>query len=38
MRAIDLLERVPLFAGVERAELERLAGFTKEIDVPAGWS
>ena len=36
MGALDLLQRVPSFAGVEPAELERLAKSTKEIEVPAG--
>jgi CRP-like cAMP-binding protein len=34
--APELLQRVPIFAGVEPSELEHLAEFTKEIDVPAG--
>jgi CRP-like cAMP-binding protein len=36
MAALDLLERVPIFAGLDRSELEQLAEATKEIDVPAG--
>jgi CRP-like cAMP-binding protein len=36
MGALDLLQRVPIFAGVEPTELEHLARSTQEIDVPAG--
>jgi CRP/FNR family cyclic AMP-dependent transcriptional regulator len=36
MGALDLLQRVPIFAGVEPEELERLASSTAEIDAPAG--
>ena len=32
----DLLERVPLFAGVSAADLEELGGIADEIDVRAG--
>jgi CRP/FNR family cyclic AMP-dependent transcriptional regulator len=32
----DLLERVPLFAGVSQAGLEQLGGIADEIDVRAG--
>jgi CRP-like cAMP-binding protein len=33
---LELLERVPLFAGVARGELEEIARISDEIDVPAG--
>ena len=36
MPVLDILERVPLFAGIGREQLEDLATFTHEIDVPAG--
>jgi CRP-like cAMP-binding protein len=36
MAALDMLQRVPIFATVEPRELEHLARFTSEIDVPAG--
>ena len=36
MSALELLERVPIFADVAREQLERLAGASREIDVPAG--
>jgi CRP-like cAMP-binding protein len=36
MGALDLLQRVPAFAGVEPVELDRLAEAAKEIDAPAG--
>jgi len=36
MGALDLLQRVPIFAGVEPDELEHLASSTEEIDAPAG--
>ncbi len=33
---LELLERVPLFAGVSREALEAIGRFVDEIDVPAG--
>jgi CRP/FNR family transcriptional regulator, cyclic AMP receptor protein len=36
MPAVELLEQAPIFAGVERQELEHLARAAKEIDVPVG--
>jgi CRP/FNR family cyclic AMP-dependent transcriptional regulator len=33
---LELLERVPLFAGVARDQLEEIARISDEIDVPAG--
>lgn len=36
MAALDVLERVPIFAAVERKELEHLARFTNEVDVSGG--
>jgi len=33
---LDLLERVPLFAGLPKRELKRIAGLADVIDVPAG--
>ncbi len=33
---LDLLHRVPLFAGLDRRHLERLGMLTEEVDVPAG--
>jgi CRP-like cAMP-binding protein len=33
---LELLERVPLFAGVARAQLEEIGRIADEIDVPAG--
>ena len=36
MAASDLLQRVPIFAGVQPDQLEDLAKHTREIDVPAG--
>ncbi len=36
MPALELLERIPIFASVERPELEHLARVAREIDVPAG--
>jgi CRP-like cAMP-binding protein len=33
---LELLERVPLFAGVARDQLEAIARIADEIDVPAG--
>jgi len=33
---LDLLERVPLFSGISRADLETLGAIADEIDVPAG--
>jgi len=33
---LELLERVPLFAGVARDELEAIGRIVDEIDVPAG--
>jgi CRP/FNR family transcriptional regulator len=36
MSALEHLERVPIFADVERELLEHLAGASREIDVPAG--
>src|SRR6266705_2894132 len=32
---LELLERVPLFAGIDREGLEEIARITDEIDVPA---
>jgi CRP/FNR family transcriptional regulator, cyclic AMP receptor protein len=34
--SVELLQRVPLFAGLERKELERLSGSFKERTFPAG--
>jgi signal transduction histidine kinase len=36
VRAADFLRRLPLFAELEDADLERLARVTQRIDVPAG--
>jgi CRP-like cAMP-binding protein len=36
MSAVELLERVPIFAGIERKDLEGLAQAAREIDAPAG--
>jgi CPA1 family monovalent cation:H+ antiporter len=33
---IDLLQRVPLFAGMDRADLEQVARIMDDVDVPAG--
>jgi CRP-like cAMP-binding protein len=33
---LDLLHRIPLFAGFDRQHLERLGMLTDEVDVPAG--
>jgi CRP/FNR family transcriptional regulator, cyclic AMP receptor protein len=33
---LDLLKRIPLFAGFDRHHLERLGMLTEEVDVPAG--
>jgi CRP-like cAMP-binding protein len=33
---LGLLERVPLFSGISREDLELLGGIADEIDVPAG--
>ncbi len=33
---LDLLERVPLFSGISRADLESLGAIADELDVPAG--
>jgi CRP-like cAMP-binding protein len=33
---LDLLQRIPLFAGFDRHHLERLGMLTEEVDVPAG--
>jgi CRP/FNR family transcriptional regulator, cyclic AMP receptor protein len=33
---LDLLHRIPLFAGFDRHHLERLGMLTEEVDVPAG--
>ena len=33
---LDLLQRIPLFAGFDRKHLERLGMLTEEVDVPAG--
>jgi CRP-like cAMP-binding protein len=33
---LELLERVPLFAGISRDGLEEIARITDEVDVPAG--
>jgi CRP-like cAMP-binding protein len=33
---LDLLHRIPLFAGFDRKHLERLSMLTEEVDVPAG--
>ena len=35
-RRLELLERVPLFAGLERGELEEVGRISDEIDVPPG--
>ncbi|MDP9468673.1 MAG: cyclic nucleotide-binding domain-containing protein [Chloroflexota bacterium] len=32
---LDLLQRIPLFAGLDRHHLERLGMLTEEVDVPA---
>jgi CRP/FNR family transcriptional regulator, cyclic AMP receptor protein len=34
--SVELLQRVPLFAGLDRKELERLSGSFKERTFPAG--
>jgi CRP-like cAMP-binding protein len=33
---LELLERVPLFAGIAPEGLEEIAGIVEEVDVPAG--
>ena len=33
---LDLLRRIPLFAGFDRQHVERLGMLTEEVDVPAG--
>lgn len=33
---VEVLERLPLFAGLSRRELERISRLATEIDVPAG--
>ena len=33
---VEVLERLPLFAGLSRRELERISRLAKEIEVPAG--
>ena len=33
---LDLLERVPLFAGMSRADLEQLGRIVDEVEVPVG--
>jgi CRP-like cAMP-binding protein len=33
---LDLLRRIPLFAGFDRHHVERLGMLTEEVDVPAG--
>ena len=33
---LDLLQGIPLFAGLDRHHLERLGMLTEEVDVPAG--
>jgi CRP-like cAMP-binding protein len=33
---VDLLRRVPLFAGLSRRDLERLGSIADELDLPAG--
>jgi CRP-like cAMP-binding protein len=33
---LDLLQRIPLFAGFDRHHVERLGMLTEEVDVPAG--
>ena len=33
---LDLLQRIPLFAGLNRHQLERLGMLADEVDVPAG--
>jgi CRP/FNR family cyclic AMP-dependent transcriptional regulator len=33
---LDLLRTVPLFAGLSRAEIERMGALTDEVDLPAG--
>jgi CRP-like cAMP-binding protein len=36
MAVVDDLEGLPIFAGVEHAELMKLAKYAEEVDVPAG--
>jgi CRP/FNR family cyclic AMP-dependent transcriptional regulator len=36
MSALEVLERVPIFAGIERKDLEGLAQAAREIDAAAG--
>ncbi len=36
MSALELLERVPIFAGIEREDLEGLSQAAREVDAPAG--
>ena len=36
MQAVELLERIPIFASVEPQALEHMARVAKEIDVPGG--
>ena len=36
MSAVDDLEQLPIFAGVAHDQVERLARFAEEIDVPSG--
>ncbi len=33
---LDLLRRVPLFEGLKRSEIERIAALGDEVDLPAG--
>jgi len=33
---LELLERVPLFAGIGRNELEEIGRIADEVDIPAG--
>ncbi len=33
---LELLKRIPLFAGLNRRQIERLGQLTDEVDVPAG--
>jgi CRP/FNR family cyclic AMP-dependent transcriptional regulator len=35
-RKLELLQRVPLFAGLEQVELEEIARIAEEMDAPAG--
>lgn len=35
-KKLDLLQGIPLFAGLDRHHIERLGMLTEEVDVPAG--